>query len=117
MIESDALAYNDRMDTFWKYWRNIDNDLGSSIGWVPSLRPVRVSAPINASMVAVLELLTLLQLSDCDDVLIVHTIIIYQIGGKDNTKGRRPTTSLLPPHLYEIDISSCLLGSEGTHPR
>ena len=39
-------------------------------------------------------------------VLILHTYSINDLRGKDNTKGRRPTTESPPlPHLYENDIS------------
>jgi hypothetical protein len=78
MIERNTLTYNHWIDTFWKYWRNIDYDLGSSIGWVTSLRPIRIGTPKNASMITMLELLALLQLSDSNDVLIFHTISIKE---------------------------------------
>ena len=78
MIERDALSNNNWPDTFRKNWRNINDDLGSTIGWIPSLWPVRVRAPVDASIIAMLELLALLQLSDPNDVLIFHTISITE---------------------------------------
>ena len=48
-------------------------------------------------------------------VLNFHTIIIRPLWGKHNTKGRRPTTSLLPPHLYENCVSSYPSWTEDIH--
>jgi hypothetical protein len=76
MIKGDALADDDWPNSLRKYWRYVDDNPGSTIGWVPGLRPVRGRAPIDGSVVAVLELLALLQLSDRD--LIFHTISIKE---------------------------------------
>lgn len=81
MIERDALTDNDWIDTFRKYWRNIDYDLGSAIGWIPGLRPVGVGTPINTSVIAVFEPLVLLQLPDSNNVLIFHTFSIVSSVG------------------------------------
>jgi len=82
MIEGNTLADNNWPYSFRQYWRNIDDNPSCTIGWVPGLRPIGVRASKNASMVAVLKLLTLLQLSDCNDVLIVHTIKYIEFRGK-----------------------------------
>jgi len=78
MIECNTLSDDNWINSFWKYWRNVNNNPSSPIGGVPSLRPVGVSAPKNASMITMLELLAFLQLSDCNDVLIFHTISIRE---------------------------------------
>ena len=78
MIECDALAGDDWPDTLWQNGRDVDDNPGSSVGWIPSLGPVGVRAPIDCSIIAMLELLALLQLSDSYDVLIFHTISIRE---------------------------------------
>ena len=88
MIECNTLAYNYWIDSFWEYWRYIDYNLSGAIGGITSLRPVGVRTPIDTSMVAMLELLTLLQLSDRNDVLIVHTFSIRALIGTIKPKGR-----------------------------
>ena len=83
VIECDTLTDNKWVDSFWKNRRYNDDDLSRSIGWVTSLRPVRVRAPVDPSIVPVLECLVLLQLSDRYNVLIFHTFSIkdsYCIG-------------------------------------
>ena len=83
VIESDTLTNNNWVNTFRKYWRYIDDNPGCTIGWVTSLRPVRISTPVDSSIVAMLELLALLQLSDsyCGGVL-NHASIVGAPGGQ-----------------------------------
>ena len=82
MIECNALAGDDWPDSQLRNsWRNIDNNPGSPVGWITSLFPVRVRTSVDGTIIAILELLTLLQLSDSYDVLIFHTISIKNFYG------------------------------------
>jgi len=85
VIESDTLTDNDWPDTFRKNWRDVNYDPGSPVGWIPSLGPVRIGAPVDASIIAMLELLAFLEFSDsyCGGVL-NHAYSIRTCVGQDN---------------------------------
>ena len=89
MIECDTLADNYWVDSFWKYRRYNDDDLGCSVGWVTSLRPVGVSTPVDTSFVPMLECLVLLELSDRYFVLIFHTISLRDFSGRLKPESQR----------------------------
>ena len=84
VIECDTLACNCWIGSFRINCRYYYNDLGSSVGCVTCLRPVGVSAFIDAS-VPVLELLAFLEFSDCGGVL-DHESILRAPGGQLKVK-------------------------------
>jgi hypothetical protein len=81
VIECNTLTYNNWPNSLRKNWRYNDYNPSCTIGWIPSLSPVRGRTPVNASIVAVLECLVLLELSDPYCVLIFHTISIMSDEG------------------------------------